>query len=549
VSPGERIDVTPSSTPLAPLRSAAPALVLSALVLAPFLGKAFTMDDTVFLFEAEHALGDPLHPTAFEMAWTDVPQRISTIVPTGPVMAWLLVPAVLAGGAEWVAHLMQLAMLWVAILATVSLALRLGLAPRVAAASGLLLAATPAVLGMAGTAMPDVPAMAIGVAGLERLVAWRDERRAHQGAAAAVLLALAPLTRTHLVLLLPLGALWMVGDVLSFAAWRRGPWTRWIPLALAALLAVGLGLLTRDPAGGGGTLAAAAAGLSHSRFIGPNLAAFGAHWVLAMAFALPWAVVRWRSILGRWWLLLAATAGAAAVLRLGHVRDASYALAPVAGLGLAVLADVLADAVRRRDGVQAVLGLWLLLAAPTAIYVHLPSKYLLASAPAAAILLSRAIAERPRVGRPVLAVTLALGVALGVAILRADAAFAGLGRQAARTLIAPSVAAGHRVWYAGHWGFQWYAEKAGARFFPVTPPYPEVGDLVVSSANSEPHIIPEEMHALVRLGRLEDRSPGGRVMDKRSGTGFFSNSWGYLPWSWSEDAIDTYDLWRVVPQP
>jgi len=541
--------VTPSKMTLTALRPAAPALLLSALVLAPFLGKAFTMDDTVFLFEAEHALRDPLHPTAFEMAWTEVPQRISTIVPTGPVMAWLLVPTALAGGAEWVAHLTQLALLWVAILATVSLALRLGLAPRWATAAGLLLAATPAVLGMAGTAMPDVPAMAVGVAGIERLVAWRDERRVHQAAAAAVLLALAPLTRTHLVLLFPLGALWMVGDVLSPAAWRRGPWTRWIPLALAPVLAIGLGLLTRDPAGGGGTLAAAASGLSHRRFIPPHLASFGVHWVLAMAFALPWAVVRWRSVLGRWWVLLAATAGAASVLRLGHVRDASYALAPVAGLGVAVLVDVLVDAVRRRDGAQAVLGLWLLLAVPTAVYVHLPAKYLLPSAPAAAILLARAMAERPRIGRPVLALTLALGVALGVAILRADAAFAGLGRQAARTLIAPSVAAGHRVWYAGHWGFQWYAEKAGARFFPVTPPYPEVGDLVVSSANSEPHIVPEEMEALVRLGRLEDRSPGGRVMDRRSGAGFFSSSWGYLPWSWSDGIIDAYDVWRVVPQP
>jgi len=25
--------------------------------------------------------------------------------------------------------------------------------------------------------MPDVPAMALGIAGIERLVAWRDERR------------------------------------------------------------------------------------------------------------------------------------------------------------------------------------------------------------------------------------------------------------------------------------------------------------------------------------------------------------------------------------
>jgi hypothetical protein len=36
-------------------------------------------------------------------------------------------------------------------------------------------------------------------------------------------------------------------------------------------------------------------------------------------------------------------------------------------------------------------------------------------------------------------------------------------------------------------------------------------------------------------------------MDRRTGSGFFSNSWGYLPWSWGDGVIDAYDVWRVVP--
>jgi hypothetical protein len=209
------------------------------------------------------------------------------------------------------------------------------------------------------------------------------------------------------------------------------------------------------------------------------------------------------------------------------------------------VAELLADAFRRRDGVQLTLGLWLLLALPTAVYVHLPSKYLLASAPAAAILVARARAEAPRRGRPVLAVTAVAGVLLGIAILRADAAFAGLGRTAARALIAPRVAAGQNVWYVGHWGFQWYAERAGARFFPIQPPFPGEGDLVVASAMSEPHIVVGEMDALVPVGRLESREAGGRVMDRASGAGFFSNSWGYLPWSWGDGLVERFDVLQV----
>ena len=80
----------------------------------------------MFLREAEHALVDPLHPTAFDYPWNLEPERLSTIVPTGPMGAWALVPAIMAGGSETVAHLTTLAFLWLAILATVSLGLQLG---------------------------------------------------------------------------------------------------------------------------------------------------------------------------------------------------------------------------------------------------------------------------------------------------------------------------------------------------------------------------------------------------------------------------------------
>jgi hypothetical protein len=134
---------------------------------------------------------------------------------------------------------------------------------------------------------------------------------------------------------------------------------------------------------------------------------------------------------------------------------------------------------------------------------------------------------------------------LGVAVLSADAAFAGLGRDAARTLIAPEVARGRRVYFAGSWGFQWYAAEAGAVFFPLEPPFPRNGDLVVACRNCEPHILPDEMRALVPVRRVVHSEPGGRVMDPGSGAGFFSNRWGYLPWSWGTGIHDAFDVYVV----
>ena len=537
-----------ATAPISPgtiLRRSAPAILLATAILLPFLGKAFTIDDTVFLFEARHAVTDPLHPTAFEMAWNVRPERISAIVPTGPVMAWLLVPAVLSGHPEQVAHLVQILWLWVAIIGTVGLALRLGVPSAWSAGAGLLVGIAPAVLGMAGTAMPDVPAMALGAAGLQQLLAWRQDQRWRQAAAAALLLGLAPLARTHLVLLLGVGTFLVVGDVFSVAGWRAGPWTRWLPVIAAPLLTVGVTFLTRDPEPGARSIAGAAAGLSSMEKFVPNLLAFAVHWSLALPFALPWAVVRWRSVLAHPLTITGATAGAVVLLRIAHPGSTPWLLAPVIGLSVAAIADALVDASRRRDGIQLTLGLWLLLALPAAIYVHLPAKYLLVSAPAAAILVARAMASSPRIGRPALAVATAASALLGIAILRADTAFAELGREAARTLIAPEVASGRRVWYVGHWGFQWYAEEAGARFFPIEPPYPQQGDLVVSCVNCEPHIEPDQMDALVLVRRIRHTEPGGRVADKSSNAGFFSSSWGYLPWAWGRGLLGGFDVYRV----
>ncbi|MCK9419646.1 MAG: hypothetical protein M0R70_09735 [Nitrospirae bacterium] len=535
------------------LRSALPALLLSALVLIPFFNKAFTIDDPVFLFEARHALVDPLHPTAFEMTWDEKPERVSQLVPTGPVMAWLLIPTVLADGAEWLAHATQLAMLWFAIIATVSLAQRFGLPKPWPTASGLILVAMPAVLGMAGTAMPDVPAMAFGIAGIERLIAWSQNRRYSQALLTALFLGIAPLTRTHQILLLGVGGILLLGPTFSLAA-LRNRWSAFLPLVAALLITLAVNFITSDPHPGAGNLAGAAirySSVSISQFA-RNAVALPIHWVLAMAFALPWTALRWRTMLRNRLVLGAAAAGVLlSAMALAYTTYLSLPLSIIAGLGIAVLWDLFADGWSRRDSIQLALGLWLLIALPAVFYANLPPKYMVVSAPAAALLIARELSSRKgKESWLILGVTVVLGICLGVAILRADATFANLGRQAAAELIAPNVAAGKRVWFVGHWGYQWYAENAGARPATLTPPYPSPGDLIVVSIASALSIrvleeINDQFPNMTQIARIEDSRLGGRLMNKRIGAGFYSNISGYWPWVWSDSLVDQYTVWRI----
>lgn len=536
-----------STTSRTALRSAAPGLILAVLVLAPFFGKAFTVDDTLFMFQARQAVVDPLHPTAFDVVWNEVPQRVSGM--SGPVTAWLLVPAVLMNGAEWPAHAVILLTFAAAIFATVQLGLRLGVEPRWAGAAGVLLAATPAALAMAGTVMPDIPAMALAVIGLERLVAWREDRRTAQGVGAAVFLGLAPLTRSHAILMLGVAALLLAGDFLSTEAWRRRGWKVWVPLFAAPVITVAVGLAVRDPDPRAVGIAQAPGLLTELGNLSPNLIAFATHWVLVIPLALGWILARGTDVVRRWWVLVAA-AGLLVVLSRITGGEVPLYIVFVGSVGMTVLWDIVADGWARRDATQ--LALWSALLVPLAPapYAHLPSKYLLVSAPAAALIVARAMSRRSGWAITVaMAATSAAGIVLGVAILRADASFAGLARRAVAELVAPNVAAGHRVWFTPHWGFQWYAERAGGRIISLQPPYPAPGDLAVTSQNTDQAA---RVLAMLRqygrfshVARVEDREPGGRLMSHRRGAGFFSNEWGYLPWVWSDEPLDVFDLWRV----
>jgi 4-amino-4-deoxy-L-arabinose transferase-like glycosyltransferase len=520
--------------------AAGPAMLLAAVLLLPFAGKAFTIDDTLFLREAEQSLRDPVHPSTAIVVWSESfdPVRLSQVMPNGPLMGWLLVPAILAGGSEFVAHLLQVLLLAVAAFETAALALRLGFDDELARLASLLLVATPTVLGMAGTAMPDVAAMTFSLVGIERLYAWRSDARLVDGAVAAVMLGLAPLARSHVLLLLGLSP-FVLGLPTSPSQLKR-----WWPVVAAAVLTSALLVLTRDPVGSSTDLARSAGLFSSLGNVRSNSIAFGTHVVLLLPVGLAWMVGRGR----RFWLSplpwIGLTAAVGVLVYGGETRW--LWLAPVCGFGFAVVADLARDAAARRDSAHAVLALWILVALPIVVYLHFPSKYLVPCAPAAAILASTALAALPRRAAVASAGTLvAAGALFGVLILRADEVFAGLGRRAVEELVEPRVAAGDKVWFNAHWGFQWYAERAGAHCVTTSQPHPQRGDYVVSAEVTITGVPIEAFRGRELVATIADDAPGGRIVSSADGAGFYSNGWGYLPWVWSSRPVDRFQLWRI----
>ena len=511
-----------------------PAILLASLVLLPFLHKAYTIDDVTFLLEAQHALKDPLHPAAFEMVFHGERIRLSHELVTGPVMAYLLIPAVLFGGAEWVAHSVQLALLIVGIVATVSLAFRLGLVRWQAALAGLLMVASPAVLAMAATAMADLPAMALGVAAMDRMVAWSQSRRRSTGVAAAILLALAVLTRPHMLLLGGCAFYWLVWMTPRTESRLRdrlrGILVTTAPVIAAVAILALFNELTRDPLSGA-SLVSATAHRSEGDVFWVNLANFPLQWIVAFPLGLLWPVLRNRDFVHRR-NVVAFSAGV-----LVSAVGIFLPLAPLIGLGTAVLVDCIMGGWQQRDRVQVFLGMWLLLGLVTVSYAHLPAKYLVPSAPAMAILLARFNWEHFRRAALMTGTVLAGGVLLGVLIIRADAALAEVGR-AGGVVAGRFVQQGFRVWMDGGWGFQWYAMAAGASPLADTPPLPRDGDIVVAGLRAN---LIEHYPAKTLLYRRVFNDPGGRVLGE--GAGFYTS--GPLPWVWGRAELGRVEVWRI----
>ena len=461
-----------------PLVLAGPAIALALLLILPFLNKAYAIDDPVFLLESLQTMRDFLHPLHFTICWDNpvVCAAAPLVVPNVTLIAYFLLPATWLGSPEWLVHLLQFGALCVGITATVSIALRLGCNRLEASFAGLLMAVFPLVLVYTNGATPDVLAMALGTAGMERLILWRRKPDIASGVSVAILLGLAPLGRPHLLLLTPIAAM-LVASATGTKAARL--------LRAMGLFAVSAGIFwlgvlwSKDGAVNGAVI--------QPRLISTGTIFFNVlsyFWYLIVPFPLG---IAW--MLGARWrggaVLLAAAGMLLALTLLGRVSSQEALIAVCAGCGTIALLAAAWNAARLRSGERMLLVAWSAIPLAAAAYVHLPPKYLIGGAPAIAILIVIFLRESHFPVRSVYVLAAAC-VTLSWLTLRADAEFAGKAREAAKDLILPQTTAGRRVWVNGEWGIYWYAQRAGAQVLMGGGPQPVSGDLLMVGVEGDP---------------------------------------------------------------
>lgn len=523
------------------LRLSAPALILACALFVPFLHKAYAIDDPYFLLETQQTRRQLLHPLDFNLCWFDSLHCAPayTLAPGAALMGYFLLPVFAFTASEPVIHLLELMVLFSAVIATVSLALRLGATDFEARGAGMLLVAFPPVLAMTNTVMPDVLVMALGVIGIERFIAWLDDGKIANLGAAVIALGLAPFGRLHAVGLVGVAA---VAALLHGRQTGRAPvqvLKTMLPLGIAGALFAGLAFLTHE----NGTVPALppAFNLGWGNVI-RNARALFSNYLICFPITAFW-LVQMRKYLV-WLIPVAGVTFGILHWAVGLYRG-NATVWTLAGLSILCILHLLWQDVRFRSW-NAMLVLWFLVPCAVLPYMHLPPKLVMIAAPAAAIAAMGLLRQEAAAFRlSVLAVAVAAFAIASLLILHADERFASLSRLATAELVTPNVKKGERVWFAGQWGVYWYALQAGATVVMPDVSEPAPGDLLLTEQFESPNPILDRYPRRQLAGERAFAWDGGRVMSSRSHAGLYTNIMGPLPWSLGSGEVDRFQLWRI----
>jgi hypothetical protein len=530
-------------------------LAATILSLAPFLGKAFSMDDGGFLDVARQISAHPADPFGFghkrNGASTEVPQVKE--FQNGPLTSYYIaLAATCLGWSERALHLAFLVPAAAAILGTYLLAIHFCREPL---AASLVTLFCPAFLVSGTTVMADVVSLAFFV---WALVLWlrgaRERGGSHLSAIiSACLIGVGCLTRYFpAISLVPLLVAY------SLLRWRDVGWRTFylaIPLALFAAYEWIMLRLYGYPLFNMAIGTALSMGRGDNWILWRGLAtlAFAGGCLAPLIFYAP-ALWSWRR------LAAGASAGAifAGLLSLyGSIGEyglpgnnglrliiaLQFSAFVVAGISLVIL--VAADLQRSRDADSALLALWTL---GTLTYCWICNwavngRTILPIAPAVGILIFRRIEQQTGfAGRRFFAKALPLILAgcLAMGVSWADYRLAGVARVAAGVIFGRYGADKSRVWFVPTWGFTYYMTSYGFNSYDAGPAWMKPHDVLVVPLNSP--YLPGSMMAWRRNCTAFDvvSSRVLTTMHSALGAGFYSSEWGPLPFAFGPVPDERY---------
>jgi hypothetical protein len=103
------------------------------------------------------------------------------------------------------------------------------------------------------------------------------------------------------------------------------------------------------------------------------------------------------------------------------------------------------------------------------------------------------------------------------------------------------------VWTVGHWGWQWYAAKAGMREYAPGSAGLAPGDLLVEPQTvHRQRISPSDLQSLRLIGEERAAATALDVVRTVTAAGGFYYYWAAVPWTVRSGPVETFKIYRVV---
>lgn len=537
------------------------------LCLIPFSGKAFHIDDTLFLFSAKQIVQHPLDPYGFNVVWNKTVERMSDVTKNPPLACYYA--ALVGATAGWSERALHLAFLVPAlglVLGTHRLARRFTRYPLLASLAALL---TPGLLVSASSVMCDTLMVALWLWATILWVENLEPRKPWYLLASALLIAASALTKYFGAALIPLLL------VYSLVRLRKvGWWAAYFLIPIFALVGYEVWTLQLY---GQGLIASASEFAGSQREIQEGSTT--AHALVALSFAggctlsaLTLAPLVWSR---KQILFAAALCGLAAASvalnwvdygrRVGgdvaaqftqeHWMAIGLQLALCIASGVSLLAAAIADVRKHKSADSWLLALWVVGTWVFAGFLNwtVNARSVLPLIPAAGILIFRRVDSLPmkfpsRQSAVIVTCGLVVTGILSLWVTAADVATANSAREAAAQIYQKTREERTPIYFLGHWGFQYYMQGWG--FIPGDEENTEyrVGDLLIVPVNNTQIAgFPNQFAVAARqnLQLLPDQY--ATTMDATLSAGFYSSYWGPLPFAFGKVQPEVYYFGRIVP--
>lgn len=451
--------------------------LLVSMLLLPFIGKAFNIDDPLFIWTAQHIQTSPGNPYDFTVNWYGRDMPMSIINKNPPLASYYI--ALVASVLGWSESALHLAFLFPALAVAIGMYLiarRFCDHPLLAALAGLL---TPVYLMTGLTVMSDMLMLTFWVFAVYFWIDGIESDKPGALALASMLIGIAAVTKYFAIALIPLLGFYSVAKQrrvgrsllyllipIAFLTWYQ--WVTYHLYGRGLLLDAAAYATNIRPVFNQGAIAKLYVGLAFTGGCIASALFFARQLWSSTALAL--------GVLAA--MLSAVVITSFSTLTTGHGVGLTHwllvlQLASWGTVGASLLLLAALDLHRQRDADSLFLFLWMIGTFAFAGFINWTTngRSILPMIVPAGILITRLLERRStstRHGRlPAPIMPLAAAAALSLAVTWADFTFAEAGRTGAQMIQEKYAASADNAWFEGHWGFQYYMQQRGAKALEV----------------------------------------------------------------------------------